>query len=173
MKRFTLQQGFSMIEMVMTIVILGIIAGLAANMLAGGVNAYLTGEKVLENAPVARAAMERIVHELRHACDGTINISVDGNRIDFTRSSTPNCTTPSTRSIRLSGSTLELQVAGGDWNPLAKNVTQLEGNNVFGAITNAPGSNCRTLDVQFRITGDGGVTTPMRTGVYLRNYQCV
>lgn len=164
------QRGFSLIEMVVTIVILGIIAGLAAGLLASGVNAYFTGERVLENAPVARLSLERIVRELRPACNGSITIS--GNQISFTVPS-PDCTTAAARSIRLNGTTLELQVAGGAWNPLARNITALSGNPVFGAVTSAPGSSCKTLDVQFQITNDSGDTLPVRTGLFLRNQQCV
>lgn len=156
--------------MVFAIVVLGIMAGLTADLMGGGMRAYVSGREALVVSPVARVAMERIVRELRPACDASITIT--GNQIDFTVPN-GNCTTPVARSIRLTGTTLELQVAGGDWNPLAKNVTQLDGDDVFSAVVTDPASACRTIDIQFRVTGTGDVVVPVRTGLFLRNFQCV
>ncbi len=62
---FPRRNGFSLIEMIMVIVVLGIIAAVAAPILANAFRAYFTGMDIAETDWQARAALERMSRELR------------------------------------------------------------------------------------------------------------
>ncbi|GAB6042862.1 PilW family protein [Endothiovibrio diazotrophicus] len=178
MTRARRQRGFSLIELVITIVVMGIIAGISSILLSSGVNAYLTGERVLANAPAARLAMERTLVELREACDGSIAISsgaanIAGSRIDF---NVPNdtCDTPAARVIQLAADrTLQLRV-NGNWYPLALNVSPVRNDiAIFSAPATSPVSGCKKITVQFTVSNSNNDTLPVRSGIKLKNQACI
>lgn len=59
------QNGFTLIEMVMVIIILSALTGLGVNLLASGFRAYFTGQDLSEGNWHGRIALERITRELR------------------------------------------------------------------------------------------------------------
>jgi len=93
------QQGFTLIEAVMVIVILGAIAAVAAQMMGTGFQAYFTGRNVADADWQARVALERMTRELRTirsraAVDLTMGANTvtfndaDGNNITYTLAGT-------------------------------------------------------------------------------------
>lgn len=62
-----LQNGFTLIEMVMVIIIMAVLSGLGANLLASGFRAYFMGQDLSEGNWHGRIALERITRELREA----------------------------------------------------------------------------------------------------------
>lgn len=61
----TNKKGFTLIELVITVVLIGIVLFIVANSLYTGINAYLTTDKRKESLDQARIAMERMTREIR------------------------------------------------------------------------------------------------------------
>lgn len=57
--------GFSLFELIMVIVLLGILAAVAAPLMSSGFRAYFVGKDIAETDGQARVAMERLSRELR------------------------------------------------------------------------------------------------------------
>jgi prepilin-type N-terminal cleavage/methylation domain-containing protein len=57
--------GFTLVEMLMVILLLGIVAAVAAPAMQGGFRAYFTGQDISEADWQARVALERMTRELR------------------------------------------------------------------------------------------------------------
>jgi len=73
--------GFTLIEMIMTIVILGVIVALGANMIGGSMLAYFAGRDLTELDTRGRMAVERLTRELRAVRSATatdLNIATLG-----------------------------------------------------------------------------------------------
>jgi len=92
------QHGFSLIELVMVIVLMGIIASIASKILAEGLNNLLTARKVNDANWQGQLAMERMIRDFRDVrSSGDISISsasefaftdINGNSIDYKLSGT-------------------------------------------------------------------------------------
>ncbi|MBF0178931.1 MAG: type II secretion system protein [Magnetococcales bacterium] len=63
--------GFTLIEMVMTLTIISIVAGVGATSMIGGFNAYLTARDMEPMASNARLALQRMSLELRNSVSCT------------------------------------------------------------------------------------------------------
>lgn len=59
------QSGFTLIEFVVVIVIMGIIAAISSQMIATGLTSYLSNKDVLNATAQARLAIERITRDIR------------------------------------------------------------------------------------------------------------
>jgi prepilin-type N-terminal cleavage/methylation domain-containing protein len=93
--------GFSLIELIMVIVLLGVVAAVAAPVLSGGFRAYFIGRDITETDWQARVALERMSRELRtvrapadltltSASDITFT-DVDGNSIRYCMGTVAGC----------------------------------------------------------------------------------
>jgi type II secretory pathway pseudopilin PulG len=60
------QTGFVLIEMVTTLILVGVIGTFAAFFLYNGINGYIASKRNSETAMAAQAAIDRISYELRH-----------------------------------------------------------------------------------------------------------
>ncbi len=99
--RHCLANGFSLLEMIMVTVLLGILAAVAAPIMSSGFNAYFTGKDISETDWHARVALERLSRELRTIrapADLTITsvsditfTDVDGNTIRFCMGTVGSC----------------------------------------------------------------------------------
>lgn len=77
--------GFSLIEMVMTLVIISIVGVVGTTSMSGGFNAYLTARAIEPLANGGRLAMERLSRELQNAATCTGITQPGGNgKIQFT-----------------------------------------------------------------------------------------
>ncbi len=115
------QNGFSLVELILVIVILSIIAAVGSRMLSGGFNAYFTGRDIIDAEWQGRYAMQRISRELRDvrsATAGDLNIT-SATQITFTDNAANVIT------YALNGNTLER-----NGEPLADGVTNLAFNYV-------------------------------------------
>ena len=79
-------RGFSLVELIMVMVILGIVAAVAAPFLSASFQAYFIGKDINETDSQARAALERLSRELRsvRAPAGLNLIITSASDISFT-----------------------------------------------------------------------------------------
>jgi len=73
------QRGFSLIEMMVAVVILGLIILALVTFFTGGTKAWVAGQSQLKAQRNARQAMDRMVREIREG--SSFVIDSDGNRI--------------------------------------------------------------------------------------------
>jgi prepilin-type N-terminal cleavage/methylation domain-containing protein len=148
--------GFTLIELIMVIVIMGILGVYTFSFLSNTIGAYMKveGHKILYDE--GRQALEYMVLELRDA-NQNASITTGTSSIAFTRSN------PSATSITysLSGGTLN-RVSGGSTNALAGNVTAFTPS-VSGSAPN------QTVTLNLTISSTGSGTLYFRTTVYPRN----
>jgi prepilin-type N-terminal cleavage/methylation domain-containing protein len=94
-KHFANQRGFTLIELVVTTLVLGVIAYVVAIALSAGMKAYFTTDYREEALDQARVAMERMTREIRNLRDSSptsvlistnlefMFVDTNGNSVDF------------------------------------------------------------------------------------------
>jgi MSHA biogenesis protein MshO len=80
------QNGFSLMEMVMVIIILGILAGVLVPMFMQSMSSYDDTKQRARLVGKGRLALERIAREVRHAVPNSLSTVAGGNGIEFLRS---------------------------------------------------------------------------------------
>jgi prepilin-type N-terminal cleavage/methylation domain-containing protein len=111
MRKNSRQKGFILIELVMTLVLIGILGAFAGLLLYTGASGFLTSKKISETALKAQAVMDRMSIELR-------NIKVESTRPVLTSTSivyqSDDTKLPGTRTISYNSatSTINLSVDG-------------------------------------------------------------
>ncbi|MBF0096397.1 MAG: prepilin-type N-terminal cleavage/methylation domain-containing protein [Magnetococcales bacterium] len=79
--------GFTLLEMVLTIIILGLIVGVGTPVLVSGYQSFLLGTSIQRADAVARLAMERISRELRNGLQATVTpLALNSASVQFTNS---------------------------------------------------------------------------------------
>jgi prepilin-type N-terminal cleavage/methylation domain-containing protein len=114
----TLQQGFTMLEMIITLVIAGVLATVGAMIMSSGFRTYFLGRELAQDAAHGTLALERITRELRTIRSATaadLDIAPAApTKITFTD---------------VDGNTIAYGLSGGSVNrnaqPLADNVSDL------------------------------------------------
>jgi prepilin-type N-terminal cleavage/methylation domain-containing protein len=90
--------GFTLIEIVVVIIILGVIAGIGSRMIQAGFNAYLTNQYITGANAQARLALERMPRDI-HNINAAANITtatasqlsftdINGSTVTYQRSGT-------------------------------------------------------------------------------------
>lgn len=96
-------RGVTLIEMVLTIVIMGILAAVLSTILTGPIRGYVDTGRRAALVDVGETALNRITRELRQALPNSVRITTSGNRtaLEFLRAVTggryraqQDCTTP-------------------------------------------------------------------------------
>lgn len=155
--------GFTLVEIILTISLIGILFMIASIVLRQGIDSYSTITERGGALQASRFAIERMVRELRRCGDDTDNQlqNISGTQIGFTDADNLNT------SFNLNGQTLR---RGND--TLLDNVTSLaftgyKSDNT--QTTSAP--QVRRVRIQMSVLPQGQ-TTPLtlRTDVFLRNY---
>jgi prepilin-type N-terminal cleavage/methylation domain-containing protein len=87
------ERGVTLIEMILSIILIGVIGVVASNVFLYSTRSVLTGNNVREATQVNRLAMDRMVREIRNVADNTRVLTanattfeflnVDGNTIKF------------------------------------------------------------------------------------------
>jgi MSHA biogenesis protein MshO len=80
------QRGFTLVEMVMTIVILGIIAGILTPMIKANIDGYRATQARSELMQRGRVALARLERELHDAIPNSLSILASGTAIEFVTS---------------------------------------------------------------------------------------
>ena len=160
--------GFTLIEMVIVIVLVGILGTIAAMIIMQGVRAYSV-EKSRSNAHYqAKIAVERMAREIR-LIRSTADIPVmNGTLLRFTDMN------GTQMGFRLNGGNIERTEDNAvSWQTLATNITGT-GGNIFTyrdnnrAVTAAPAS-LWLVEIQFTAT-QGMESIDMHTAVHPRNF---
>ena len=165
------QKGFSLIEMMVVVVILGIIVLGLVTFFTGGAKSWVAGQSQLEAQRNARQAMDRMVRQIREASD--IKENSTSYKIIFR---TPWVTND-----------LEYSWTGNIWEPIYKGTVPLI-NNVQsltfkyfdgsdGEITTLPITGADALkiskihiDLKVDVDKDSNPDVTLNTDVNLRNY---
>jgi len=76
--------GFTLIEMVVTLVVVGVLATIGATVMSGGFRSYFLGREIAQDDAQGRLALERMARELRTVrSTADLDISVQ-NQVSFT-----------------------------------------------------------------------------------------
>jgi MSHA biogenesis protein MshO len=86
MARSTVNNGFTLIEMVITIVVVGILAGILAPMISQLTNAYVDTNARSELTARGRLALDRLAKEVRRVVPNTIQELNGGSGVEFVTS---------------------------------------------------------------------------------------
>lgn len=159
-------RGFSMIELVLVIVLVGIIATVGAQLMGTGFQLYFTGRDSLSVDAQARLALERLTRELRAVSPATgltlapateVNfIDLDGTAVRYCLGTVSGC--PGVAGVLMRNTQA---LAGGI---SALNVVYT---NSSGAVTAVP---AQVLNISIRFTAtQGGMSSDYRATVSPRN----
>lgn len=161
-----MKRGFTLIEFVVVIVILGLIASVGSQMLVQGFKSQNSSRDITVSDWQARIILERISRELQwirsnRAADLTISpttsitfIDADGDTVIYA----------------LSGTSLTRQENGGTAQVLADNVSALTFSYQDSSVaTTATVTSVRYITVDFTIT-QGDVLRSYKTTVFPRNF---
>ena len=165
------QKGFSLIEMMVVVVILGVIVLALVTFFTGGTKSWVAGQSQLEAQRNARQAMDRMVREIREGNE----IMSNSDNYSITVYIPP---FPSEGIAEyyvfyaLSGTTLQR-----DGNPLIDNV-QINGESIFkyynndGTEVNPPDSTVSKIHINLKVDvdKDSNPDITLNTDVNLRNF---
>jgi prepilin-type N-terminal cleavage/methylation domain-containing protein len=168
------ERGVTLIEMILSIVLIGIIGVIASSVFLYSTRSVLTGNNVREATQVNRMAMDRMVREIRNVVDNTRVVAADATTFEF---------------VNVDGNTVQFQLTGTDLNrvftvPPNPPVTDLLAANVSAspfAYLNTTGGNIPAPAVAPAATdiwwvqitlsvGSGSDTVQFRSRVHPRSF---
>lgn len=156
------QRGFSLIEMMVVVVILGLIVLGLVTFFTGGAKSWVAGQSQLEAQRNARQAMDRMVREIREA----------SNIIDSSTSSKVIFKTPRS-------ATTEYSWSGNKWAPILRDTNTLINNvqslaftyfdNTGNSVVPESASKVH-IDLKVDVDKDSNPDITLNTDVNLRNF---
>ena len=146
------QKGFSLIEMMVVVVTLGLIVLGLVTFFTGGAKSWVAGQSQLEAQRNARQAMDIMVREIREG--NSFTISTDNKSVTI---SYPTSFGKSSVTYSLSSTTISR-----DGSPVINNVKTLE-------FTSTDASKVHIL-LEVDVDNDGKPDITLNTDVNLRNY---
>ena len=150
------QKGFTLIEMMVVVAILGVIVLGLVTFFTGGAKSWVSGQYQLTAQRNARQAMDRMVREIREGNNFAIGAGNDSVTISYLSSFDKDPVT-----YKLSGTVIEREVNSVS-SPLINNVKTL-------SFTSTDSSKVHvTLEVD--VDNDGNPDITLNTNVNLRNF---
>ena len=166
------QKGFSLIEMMVVVVILGLIVLGLVTFFTGGAKSWVAGQSQLTAQRNARQAMDIMVREIREASD-IIDTSTSSKEINFN--------TPGSNNLKYSW--------GDKWDPILRGTTNTLINNVLSLtftyfdnseppveiippLTSETASKISKVHIllEVDVDGDSNPDITLNSDVNLRNY---
>jgi len=154
--------GFTLIEMVVTLLVAAILFGLGATVISGGFRTYFLGREITQNDWQGRLALERMTRELRTVRTPTpadLDISAAG-QITFTDFA------GNTIVYRQTGNTVERSQNAGAFQPLADNVNVGAGSLSFTYLQNDGTTAAGTPAAVYYITVSFTVSSTNASAIY-------
>jgi len=163
--KLSAKNGFTLIEFIIVIAILGVIAGLAVPFVIGAIDSWMLSKAERSNIFDARFALNRMVREIRQIKDDSSISTFTSTRFVFTDINN------NTIEFAQSGDTL-LRISGGDSNELADDLRD-SGGLTFTYLdtdgnTTATAADVRMVRIQV-IIESGGSSVTLRSLSRLRN----
>ena len=83
-------QGFSLIELIMVMVLIGALASVVSVFIVGPVSGFVDSNRRAELVDIAETALQRMTREIRYALPNSVRVSNNGNQfaVEFLRTST-------------------------------------------------------------------------------------
>ncbi len=175
----TPQQGFTLVEMIMVIVIVGVIGFTLSSLLGGGLRSYTAGRVTVDTLSALRLSSERIARELRTVRRDPVTpanydfISRTPGSVQFRRLESDG-TTVTTVTIDSSGSNIRIayNTPAGTYTlsnqASAFTLGYLQQDGVTAATSHA---NVAFVDLDLTLVDSNGNSYPQRTRIALRNRQ--
>lgn len=160
--------GFVLIELVTTLILVGVIGTFAAFFLYNGINGYIASKRNSETAMAAQAALDRISYELRHVASLETATAPPVLNTSITYRSTLTTELPGVRRLRYDGQTIYFSRDGGATeNPLLRNVSSFRLCLDSANLDNDAGNNLEvsTIRLGFNVVDVG---TPFDIRIYPR-----
>jgi prepilin-type N-terminal cleavage/methylation domain-containing protein len=165
-------RGFSLIELVIAMVLLGILAAVGSSMIGDAMNASMIATRNQSSGSQGRYAMERMVREIREMAYGASGYSITAKTSTSLAFSKENGTAVT---ITSSGTSLTLLYNPGTTSTLTDQVSS--GTFAFAYLDQVGGTTTNNDEIRFvQITMTVANTTTgkseqLRTRVFLRNAQ--
>lgn len=161
------ERGVTLIEMVLSIILIGVIGIVASNVFFYSTRSVLTGNNIREATQVNRMAMDRMIREIRNVADNTrvtvanattfTYVDVDGNTVSFTLAGT---------TLNRVGTTTDTLAA----NVLGLTLTYLDNTGATIAVpTLSPSTNIWWVQIAMTV-GTGTDTVQFRSRVHPRSF---
>jgi len=172
---FENKKGFNLIEMMVSMAILGLIILGLVTFFTGGTKAWIAGQSQLKAQREARQAIDRMVREIREgknvktaSDDDTIVIFVPALGSEDAYDVT----------YHLSGNTTIVRIKNTSSNPLIDNVIKISGESIFkyydssGIEINPPDSTLSKVHINLKVDvdNDKNPDITLNTDINLRNY---
>lgn len=165
------RRGFTLIEAIATIVILGAIGSMTSMMIANSVDGYAAATTSAQLHTEASVAMDRIVRALRNI---QLDTTASGNAPDIDDVTATSMTWNPTSSLSLSGTQLNLEVDGAGSVVILEDVTALsiqtfdESNAALSAsLTGDQCDDIQRVEIEFTISRQSESET-LRSKIFLR-----
>ena len=155
------EKGFILIELIMTIVLIGIIATFTGFFIYSGINGYLRAKYITNGSMDAQRALDRISLELRDITD-IITPTPTSTAVTY-----KSATLTGTRTLKYVGTTVFINVAPTDY-ALLENVSSFNLSYAYLNLDNDPASvdEVAYIDVVFNLKDIG---TDFKTRIFPRN----
>jgi len=156
------QKGFILIELIMTIVLIGIIAAFTGFFIYSGINGYLRAQHISNGSLDAQRALDRISLELRDIT----NITTEPTATAVTYTSAAPALT-GTRTLKYEANTIFIRVEPNDY-ALLENVSSFNLTPQYANLDNDPGpvDEVAYIDVEFNLRDIG---TKFKARIFPRN----
>lgn len=171
--RITNEKGFTLIEVIVSLVLVGIMAAIAGMGLVKIAEGYVFAKQNAEATQKAQVAMARIVKELSSAT--MINSTTTAPSVNYTRATSSLVTTPVTNNITLSGSTVKVGPVGTETilidSVSAFTMAYYDAAGTDLTATPAIPANIRRIDISLTVSGANGQALPAFTNtVYIQQF---
>jgi prepilin-type N-terminal cleavage/methylation domain-containing protein len=158
------EKGFTLIEVIVTLVLSGVVAAFAGLFMTTFLNSYFFAKTNSESALKAQVALDRISLELKSM--RSVTTFTNDSLVTYTRFVSEGSVATVDRTLQFVAPRIYLGNAGVAGNVLIDNVQSLTLRHTDDNLDNVAGNEVAFIDVSFRITG---ITTPFSARILPRH----